>query len=144
LLQSLLGLFTGGGGSAGLMHTGGVVGSGFSMSRNVNPAIFLGARRFHDGLGDDEFPAILQKGERVLTQNQDQRASAAMSRMADMVANSNRSSPTGTQPIPSERQAGPRMTMIVNTPNASSFRSSQSQIMATQHAALARMGAKHN
>jgi hypothetical protein len=128
------------------LHTGGTVGSTPTMglSRRLSPAVFAGAQRFHDGLGDDEFPAVLQRGERVLTANQDQRSTALMSRMADALANT--STPAGTQHADSGRQnqGGHRMTMIVNTPNASSFRSSQPQIMATQHAALQRMGAKHN
>jgi hypothetical protein len=128
------------------LHTGGTVGSTptMGMSRRLSPAVFAGALRFHDGLGDDEFPAVLQRGERVLTANQDQRSTALMSRMADALANT--STPAGTQHADSGRQnqGGHRMTMIVNTPNASSFRSSQPQIMATQHAALQRMGAKHN
>ena len=106
--------------------------------------MFAGARRFHDGLGDDEFPAVLQRGERVLTAQQDQRSTALMSRMADMLANT--STPAGTQHADSGRQnqGGHRLTMIVNTPNASSFRYSQPQIMAQTHASLQRMGAKHN
>jgi hypothetical protein len=125
---------------AGLFHTGGLVGGNDNRAmRSINAAAFASARRYHDGLGDDEFPAILQRGERVLTANQDQRATALMGRMADMMANT--STPAGTQHADSD---GNSMTMIVNTPNASSFRSSQSQIMATQHAAMQRMGAKHN
>jgi hypothetical protein len=143
-----------GGGGAGLgglfsglfamFHDGGLVGYSNTAMRAVSPAIFAGAPRFHDGLGDDEFPAILQRGERVLTANQDQRATAAMSRMADAMANA--STPAGTQHADSGRQnqGGNRMTMIVNTPNACSFRYSQSQIMAQTHAALGRMGSKHN
>jgi len=129
---------------AGLFHTGGLVGRNDNRAmRSINAAAFASARRYHDGLGDDEFPAILQRGERVLTANQDQRATALMGRMADMMANT--STPAGTQHADSGRQKnGNSMTMIVNTPNASSFRSSQSQIMATQHAAMQRMGAKHN
>ena len=53
-------------------HDGGRVGSP-SATRNVNPAIFSGAPRFHDGLKSDEFPAILQKGEEV-TSKQDVQA----------------------------------------------------------------------
>jgi hypothetical protein len=133
------GLFTG---LFSLFHEGGLVGYSNTAMRSVSPAIFAGAPRFHDGLGDDEFPAILQRGERVLTANQDQRASALMGRMADMVANS--STPAGTQHPDSGRQSGARMTMIVNTKDASSFRYSQSQIMGQTHASLQRMGAKHN
>ena len=150
LLEKLLGgLFGGGGGGLGslfsALHTGGLVGRPTAMARYVNPTIFNGAARFHDGLGDDEFPAILQRGERVLTANQDQRATAMMSRMADMIANSNASTPAGTQrPDSGRQQNGRSVIMNISTPNAGSFRHSQSQIMASQHAALQRMGNKHN
>lgn len=52
---------------AGLYHSGtrsGGVGAP-STYRAVNPAIFHRAPRLHDGLKPDEFPAILQRGERV-------------------------------------------------------------------------------
>ncbi len=65
----------GGGGKLamfGAMHTGGVVGAGFSMSRTVNPAIFGSAPRFHTGgiIGHDEVPIIAQRGEGVFTREQ--------------------------------------------------------------------------
>ena len=146
------GLFGGGGGGfgggigddmiglGGLFHEGGSVGNDNVPSRAMPRIVFSRATRFHDGLGDDEFPAILQRGERVLTANQDMRATALMSRMADMVAN--QSTPAGTQNV--GRGPTPHMTMIVNTPNASSFRYSQSQIMAQTQAAMQRIGKKHN
>jgi TP901 family phage tail tape measure protein len=128
-------------------HTGGVVGSmNTGMLRSVNPNVFNFAPRFHDGMGSDEFPAVLQKGERVLTQNQDQRSTALMSRMA--AALSNKSTPAGSAPVTnpaSGAQArGGHTTVNVYTPNASSFRSSQSQIAATTHATMRRANAKHN
>jgi len=58
------GLF--GGVSAGVMHTGGEVG-GAAIMRQVPTAAFLNAPRFHNGLfAEDEFPAVLQRGERVI------------------------------------------------------------------------------
>jgi phage-related minor tail protein len=53
-------------------HSGGVVGGGVSaMSRAVSPAIFGMATRYHTGgiagLKPDEVPAVLRKGEEVLT-----------------------------------------------------------------------------
>jgi tape measure domain-containing protein len=49
-------------------HTGGIVGQD-SSPMAVNPAVFIGAQRFHGGgfpgLSDDEVPAILKKGEQV-------------------------------------------------------------------------------
>lgn len=76
----LAGLFGAGGGIgadpwAGLRvataHSGWTVGSGRAPgSRVVNPGVFAGAQRFHSGLKNDEFAAILQDGERVLTADQ--------------------------------------------------------------------------
>jgi hypothetical protein len=54
-------------------HSGGVVGVNNSMV-NVSAALFAGAERFHSGgmpgLKPDEVPAILQKGELVLSKSQ--------------------------------------------------------------------------
>lgn len=56
----------------GAMHTGGIVGRGFRMTRMVNPAVFAGAPRFHTGgiIGSDEVPIIAKKGEGVFTPEQ--------------------------------------------------------------------------
>lgn len=56
--------YFGGGITAGVSHQGGRVGSP-SATRQVNPAIFSNAPRFHNGLKSDEFPTILQRGEEV-------------------------------------------------------------------------------
>lgn len=74
VVMSIFGAFGGGGGiAAGLFHGGGVVGRG-GASRQVSPFAFFGAQRMHDGgiagLRDDEVPAILKKGETVLTPDQ--------------------------------------------------------------------------
>lgn len=59
-------------GSAGVLHGGGMAGAA-GMSRSVSPAVFAGAPRFHrgglPGLRSDEVPAILQRGEEVITRN---------------------------------------------------------------------------
>lgn len=62
--------------SAGIrqQHSGGMVGAGGVFVR-ANPAIFLGAPRLHGGLASDEFPAILQRGERVLSKREVQQGS---------------------------------------------------------------------
>jgi phage-related minor tail protein len=49
---------------AAMFHTGGVVGIGGSP-RTVPSNVFAFAPRLHSGLAPDEFPAILQRGERV-------------------------------------------------------------------------------
>lgn len=56
---------------AGVAHTGGIAGLLGGTIRNVNPALFHGAPRYHTGgvagLRPNEVPAILQKGEEVIT-----------------------------------------------------------------------------
>lgn len=57
--------------AASVAHTGGVIGAGGLGSRNVAAAWYANAVRYHSGgiagLKPDEVPAILQKGEEVLT-----------------------------------------------------------------------------
>lgn len=52
-------------------HTGGVVGETALLSKPVSPAWFVNAQRYHGGgiagLRPDEVPAVLQRGEEVLT-----------------------------------------------------------------------------
>jgi len=78
-VSGIFGMF-GGGASAKVMHTGGIVGSGGS-SRMVSPAIFAGAQRFHNGgwpgLKAGEVPAILERGERVLSRAEVARGSGS-------------------------------------------------------------------
>ena len=144
------GLFGGGGGGGfggdfggaadfAAFHSGGLVGvTNTGLTRSVNPAIFSGASRFHDGLGDDEFPAILQKGERVLTRNQDSRASQLMARMSDTMS----STRAGESMAPA-RPNNSRVVMNIQTRDASSFRYSQGQIMAQAHAGMSRAASKN-
>ncbi len=55
-------------------HEGGIVGSGdHSFTRTVPASLFNNAPRYHSGgIVGDEVPAILKKGERVLTKEQQQ------------------------------------------------------------------------
>lgn len=55
----------------GVAHTGGVIGSDALAQRLVNPAVFLGAPRFHTGgLVGGEVPIIAKEGEGVFTPEQ--------------------------------------------------------------------------
>lgn len=53
--------------TSGIFHGGGTVGVTAAPTRDVSPALFVGAPRFHDGLKSDEYPAILQTGEDVIS-----------------------------------------------------------------------------
>ena len=74
-------------GLAGLFHEGGIVGqTGSTIS--VNPSVFTGAHRYHGGgvagLKPDEVPAILQKGELVVSRKQ---LAGTQSRSGDITVN---------------------------------------------------------
>ncbi|MDP5309118.1 phage tail tape measure C-terminal domain-containing protein [Paracoccus spongiarum] len=76
IANALSGALGGAGGIfASIMHTGGMVGTG-SPSRMVPAYAFAGAPRMHSGgmvgLRHDEVPAILQRGERVLSRREAQ------------------------------------------------------------------------
>jgi tape measure domain-containing protein len=55
---------------SGIFHDGGTVGETSAPQRAVSPALFAGAPRFHNGLASDEYPAILQTGEDVISRRQ--------------------------------------------------------------------------
>lgn len=73
LAKALSGAFGGGAGGGGgflaslfaTKHSGGLAEDAGPM-KYVNPLAFVGAPKLHDGLMPDEFPAILQRGERVI------------------------------------------------------------------------------
>lgn len=77
LFSAITGGLFGGGGSGGatfglnsilgsLYHGGGVVGAG-GPTRRLPASLYATAPRFHAGLSSNEFAAVLQKGEHVLT-----------------------------------------------------------------------------
>jgi hypothetical protein len=108
---------------AGLFHQGGVVGRDGAPSRTVDASLFLAAPRYHTGglagLAPDELPAILRRGEAVLTPQQ----VAALG--------------LGTR----EREARqPPVTVVMNitTPDTNGFRQSQGQIAADAARAIER------
>lgn len=57
--------FLGGG-----FHTGGMPGFGGGSPRRIDPSIFAAAPRLHNGLRNDEYPAILQRGEEVKSKSE--------------------------------------------------------------------------
>ncbi|MBK5946486.1 phage tail tape-measure protein [Rhodobacter veldkampii DSM 11550] len=109
LSGALGGLGGGGGIFAGILHQGGIVGGATPM-RMVPAMAFAAAPRMHEGgwagLRPDEVPAILQRGERVLSR----REAAAYGAGA-----------TG-------RDATPVINVTIQTRDAESFRQSRTQV----------------
>ena len=108
----------GGGLLASVFHQGGLVGG--PAPQHLVPALaFTGAPRLHDGgmagLRADEVPAILQRGEMVLSRTQ----VAAMGSARDT-----------QRPV--------NVVMNITTPDAGSFRQSQGQIAADAARAMQR------
>jgi hypothetical protein len=108
---SISGIFSGiGSFIAGLFHEGGVVGESAVPHRRVPALAFAGAPRLHNGwFRPDEYPAILQRGEIVVPKREARRGFGAMN-----------------------------VTINITTPDADSFRASQSQIAASMARTLQR------
>jgi hypothetical protein len=95
---------------AGLFHEGGVVGESVVPQRRVPALAFAGAPRLHNGwFRPDEYPAILQRGEIVVPKREARRGFGSMN-----------------------------VTINITTPDADSFRASQSQIAASMARTLQR------
>lgn len=107
-------------GLTGLFHEGGEVGQP-SMGKVVSMAAFRNAPRYHTGLKNDEFAAVLQRGERVLTTQQHHRASKVMSGLASA---NDQGSRGAASPAP--------VIFNITTPDADSFRASKDQIARKQ------------
>jgi|GEM_PF-1813981 len=67
-------------------HSGGIAGGSGSSTRNAPAWLLSRAPRLHDGLAPDEFPAILQRGERVLSRRETRDYGAA-NRAPEVVVN---------------------------------------------------------
>jgi soluble lytic murein transglycosylase-like protein len=118
-LTASTGLLVGG------VHSGGLIGTDkWTFTRTVPANDFSGAPRYHTGLGADEFAAILQRGERVLTANQNNRLAATLNGLTAQ----------GEKP----QAPGPTIVFNITTPDADSFQRSRTQIMGQAAAALGR------
>lgn len=116
-----VGKLFGGGAAAAVHHTGGIVGA-VAASRTISPLAFVGAPRYHSGgvlgLAPDEVPAILQRGEEVITRNDPRHRN-----------NSGAGNVT--------------VQMTINTPDADSFRRSQGRIARDMADAASRARSRH-
>lgn len=69
----------------GILHGGGKVGAdGYGHNRIAPAALWAGAPRFHTGLRNNEFAAILEKNEQVITELQSKRLARVMGTVANL------------------------------------------------------------
>lgn len=113
LLSSVWGLF------AHIKHGGGVAGQADGRRRLVDPSVFTQAPRYHGGgvagLGPDEVPAILQRGEAVFT--------PAQLRLLKETIGARGDGRAGAAPAVN-------LTLNVASSDANGFRAAQGQILA--------------
>ena len=73
-----------------MAHSGGVVGADNLASKAVNPAVFVGAPKFHSGgLVGDEVPIIAKRGETIFTKGQMQALGGELNRKTSVSVNVN-------------------------------------------------------
>lgn len=73
-----------------MAHGGGVVGADNLASKSVNPAVFVGAPKFHSGgLVGDEVPIIAKRGETIFTKGQMQALGGELNRKTPVNVNVN-------------------------------------------------------
>ena len=71
-----------------MAHSGGVVGADNLASKSVNPAVFIGAPKFHSGgLVGDEVPIIAKRGETIFTKGQMQALGGELNRKTPVSVN---------------------------------------------------------
>lgn len=123
---------SGGGGYMGLIspilgmlfHTGGEVGSARNATRALPAAAWSGAKRYHTGLGNDEYTAILQRGERVLTSEQN---TSNIRMLEALIADrENRMADPGVRT--GRRGDGVTVNYNISTPDVGGFQRSQGQV----------------
>ncbi|MFO1152745.1 MAG: hypothetical protein U1E42_03625 [Rhodospirillales bacterium] len=100
------------------LHEGGIAGVTGARSRHFDPRLFAMAPRLHGGLMPDEIPAILQRGEAVLTRRQQQAVGDGLRRGGD------------GRPV--------NVVMNVSTPDVGGFKASQAQLMTQAARAMSR------
>jgi hypothetical protein len=74
--------------------SGRTVGETSAPIRKASPALFINAPRLHGGLRPDEYPAILQQGERVLSRSEVSSKASRQAQAPDVIVNINNKSGT--------------------------------------------------
>lgn len=153
LVQQLMSGMGGGGGMGGLFgsilgaffHGGGEVGKTRRPTKAFPVAAFAGAPKFHDGLfKKDEYPAVLQRGERVLTENQNKRNLELVEGLSAKVEELSAGRAAGGGRPGRYGDTNQSITNNIYPRDVDSFRRSQGQIWADTQLKMGRMASRNN
>lgn len=159
LIPKLFGAFGGGGGGgggglfggigglfAGIFHDGTLsVGSGSAPHRFVPASVYRSAVRHHTGtFGANEYPAVLERGERVLNDNQQKRNDSLINGLAGQVENMGNAMRRATASSGRGGVQNKSVNVSVYAKDADSFRKSQGQVYADAQIMVNRMGNRNN
>ncbi|WP_113155964.1 phage tail tape measure protein [Nitratireductor sp. OM-1] len=159
IMNQLMGSLGGGGGGGmfggifsifklllgGLFHKGGVVGDGMPASgmRALPASAWNNAPRFHKGLKSNEYTAILERGERVLTANDDRRNINLIEGLSERLdAQSRQRAQNDRSRFGNGSQYNQNITVYAE--DANSFRRSEGQLMADSSVQLRRLGGRNS
>lgn len=96
------------------MHSGGIVGKDYTSRKAVNPLVFAGAPRFHNGLLPSEFPAILEKGEMVIPKDGWRSGSTGVGNVAVSIKNESGQALSVTKSSASQDMSGMVIEIVVD------------------------------
>lgn len=129
-----------------IFHGGGEVGATNAPGRWMPQNAWYGAPRLHTGFANDEYPAILQRGERVLTEGQNRRnlslidgLTGQVQQLGDIVKLQAQRGGAG-----GGRWTTNNVNMNVSAKDANSFNRSRGQMMSQLAAELTRQARRNN
>jgi hypothetical protein len=124
-----------------LFHAGGDVGSvPASGFRIASASLLSGAPRYHSGLTSAEYPAILKRGERVLTANDNQRNLSLIQGLSDRLEASQKN---GAQTQGAFGSNSYKQQFVVYAQDANSFKKTQGQLMSDSAVQMRRMASRN-
>lgn len=128
----------------GLFHKGGDVGSGVPASglRLMPANTWAGAVKHHNGLKSSEYPAILKRGEKVLTANDNMRNMSVIEGLTARLDQQNRQQQRNDRSRFGNQNFNQNITVYAD--DANSFRKSEGQLMADSSVQMRRLGSRNS
>lgn len=128
----------------GLFHKGGDVGAGIPASglRMMPANTWASAVKHHNGLKSSEYPAILKRGEKVLTANDNMRNMAVIEGLTSRLDQQNRQQARNDRTRFGNQNFNQNITVYAD--DANSFRKSEGQLMADSSVQMRRLAGRNS